>query len=320
MYFIITLGYPKRDYLQHCDWNKYKECALQIINWENGTPVKEARYVSPPGFRTPDGSIQFGAGTLYKDHFFVPTRTEVIVYQFPQLRIKSIYSYASFNDLHHVAVHNNLIYVCNTGLELVQVMDSSGTIIEEYNIGISNTWERFSRDIDYRLVPTTKPHEMHANFVFFLNGEPWCTRFIPRDAICIRDKSKKIDLNLSSGGPHDGLVRDDFIYFTLTDGYIVIINKYSLKTEEVINLNQISKYKMLLGWCRGIEVIGKKAYVGFSSLRSSKYLEFGLWIKHGQKPLGSRIAEYDLYSRTLEKEVLIAKDTGAAIFTVKDIS
>jgi len=320
MEFILTLGYPKRDHVRKHDWNKYKEGALQIINWETGTLLREDRYVSPPGRVVNDGNILFKAGTLHGKKFFVPSATEILVYELPRLRIKEIYSHPSFNDLHHVTVHNNIMYICNTGLEIIQVMNLDGDIVAEYNVAASDTWERFSRETDYRLVVTTKPHESHANYIFFLEGEIWCTRFLQRDAVCIGNPSKRINLNVSKGGPHDGLVRGDFIYFTLTDGYVVIVNKYTLKLEDVIDLNLISNYNVLLGWCRGIEVIGKNAYVGFTALRWSKYREYGLWIKRGKKRLGSRIAEYDLQAKTLVKEVPVARDTGAAIFTVRDIS
>lgn len=318
--FLITMGYPKKDHLKHEDWNKYAKCALQVINFATGTLVKESVYISPSDKIAPNVSIQFGAGTFYKHDFYVPTRTEILVYKMPELYISKIYSHPTFNDIHHVNIQNNMIYICNTGLEIIQIMNFNGDIFAEYNVGLSSTWKRFNTGIDYRLVETTKPHETHTNYIFFLDGDLWCTRFLQRDAICLTDQSKKINLNIGMGGPHDGLVKGDFIYFTLTDGYIVIVNKQSLKVEDILDLNKISNYNVLLGWCRGIDVVGNKAYVGFSSLRASKYREYGMWIKHGKKPLGSRIAEYDLNTKTLTREVFVAKDTGAAIFTVKKIS
>lgn len=320
MLFIVTLGYPKRDHLKQHTWNKYNKCGLQIINWETGALVKEATYRSPEDRIAPGGSIQFGAGSLYQQKFYVPSRTEVLVYNLPEVNIEKIYSHPTFNDIHHVTIKDNLIYICNTGLELIQTMNLQGDLLAEHNAGISDTWKRFSRDIDYRLVPTTKPHETHTNYIFFLEEELWCTRFMARDAVCLTADRPKIDLSIGRGGPHDGLVQGDYIYFTLTDGYIVIVNKHSLQVEEIIDLNQISNYKVLLGWCRGIEIIGGKAYVGFSALRSSIYREYGLWIKHGKKPLCSRVAEYDLHTKTLTKELPIAQDTGAAIFTIKRLS
>jgi len=320
MQYILSLGYPKKEHLNMDEWGKYKAGALQIIDWETGQLIKGITYVSPPGMIARDGSIQFKAGTLYNEAFFVPTNTEILVYDLPDLKLKKKYSHQSFNDVHHVTVINDLIYICNTGLEIIQVMNFNGDIIEEHNAAVSDTWKRFNRETDYRMVPTTKPREAHANFIFSLGDELWCTRFLQKDAICIGDNSKKIALNVSHGSPHDGLVSGDFIYFTLTDGYVVIINKNNLKREAVIDLNKIYNNKGLLGWCRGIEVVGQKCYVGFTALRTSKYREYGLWIKHGRKPLGSRIAEFDLSTRTLAKELPVAQETGAAIFTIKRLS
>ncbi|WP_027364770.1 hypothetical protein [Desulfotruncus alcoholivorax] len=320
MLLIVTLGYPKRDHLKQHTWNKYNKCGLQVINWETGATVKEITYRSPGDRTAPNGSIQFGAGSLYQHNFYVPSRTEVLVYNLPGLYVQKIYSHPTFNDLHHVTVKDDLIYICNTGLEIIQIMTLQGDLLAEYNAGISDTWKRFRRDMDYRLVPTTKPHETHTNFIFFLEEELWCTRFIQRDAVCLTAPKPNINLRIGRGGPHDGLVQGDFIYFTLTEGYIVIVNKNTFKVEEIVDLNQISNYKVLLGWCRGIEVIGSKAYVGFSALRSSSFREYGLWIKHGKKPLCSRIAEYDLNNKTLINELPVAQDTGAAIYTIKCLS
>ena len=37
------------------------------------------------------------------------------------------------------------------------------------------TWERFDPEVDYRQVPTTKPHETHPNFVFIVEEDVWVT-------------------------------------------------------------------------------------------------------------------------------------------------
>lgn len=320
MQFILTLGYPKKDHARREEWTMYGACALQLIDWETGTLVKEVRHITPPDKIAPDGSVLFKSGTIFNRHLVVPSNTEILVYDLPRLELKRVYSHPTFNDLHHVIVHNDLFYICNTGLEIVQVMHQNGDMVAEYNVGYSDTWKRFSKDIDYRLVPTTKPHETHANHLFVLEGQLWCTRFWPKDAICLEDPSKRIDLSASNGHPHDGLVQGDFIYFTLTDGYLVIVHKNTLKREEIVDFNEISRHRALLGWCRGVDVVGGRAYVGFTALRTSKYREYGIWIKHGKKPLGSRIAEYDLNHKTLVKEYPVARETGAAIFTVKNVS
>ena len=183
---------------------------------------------------------------------------------------------------------------------------------------MSPTWKRLPSNTDLRFAGSTKPHEVHVNYVFFIGNEMWCTRFQQKDAISLTNPQRSIDLSVSEGKPHDGLVSGDFIFFTITDGYIVVVNKNTLKKEGVFNLNEISGKENQLGWCRGLCVSNGLIYVGFSCLRPSKFKEYGSWIIKGRRKLPARIASYCLTSKKLLQERLIG-ERGAAIFTVRNV-
>ncbi len=93
-----------------------------------------------------------------------------------------------------------------------------------------SSWQRFSRDIDYRKVASTKPHQSHPNYAFQLGGDVWVTRLYQRDAVCLTDSGKRINIALEL--PHDGVVRGKEIYFTLVDGRVALANADTLTVDK----------------------------------------------------------------------------------------
>lgn len=315
MIFTISGAYPKKTKLKPKEGFRYGEAYIKLIDWESEKLINELDYKSPIEHRNISASHMFKAGSILNGTLIVPSSTEILFIELKNLNIIKTISLPSFSDLHHVTVREKIIYIANTGAECIQLMDFNGNILDEYHQATDPTWKQYEKGTDLRFIGSTKPHEIHLNHVFFINGEPWFTRFMQRDAIALHDSQKRIELGYSEGKPHDGLVTGDYVYFTLTDGHIVIVNKKSLKAEEVINLNKISNKKQQLGWCRGIEVINNEAFVGFSSIRKSNFVEYGKWITRGKK-LPARIAQYDLIGKKLKKEIEIS-NKGAAIFMIK---
>jgi hypothetical protein len=319
MQLLISGGYPRKDHHKRKEGFRYDTAYLVRMNWETGGIVESLNYKSPAEHRHPNATMQFKIGSLVAGELIVPSSTEILFIDATTFSINKVISLPVFNDLHHVSVKNGLCYIANTGMEAVQVMDRDGKIVKEWPMAKDPTWKNFDKNSDYRFVGSTKPHEVHLNYVFFIEGEPWCTRFQQRDAVSLKNPDRRIDLNVSAGKPHDGLVAGDYIYFTITDGYLVVVNRHTLKKVDVVNFNEISGKNLQLGWCRGLDVIGNQAFVGFSMLRRSKFLEYGSWIVLNKKRLPARIAQYDLASRKLVQERIIGK-RGAAIFTIKNIN
>ena len=115
---------------------------------------------------------------------YLCTQTEVLICDFPSFAIRKIISLPFFNDLHHVAVAlDGRLFVAVTGLDAVAELAPDGTLLRLQSVADGSVWDRFSKTVDYRKVATTKPHLSHPNFVFFLDGEPWVTRFQQCDAV-----------------------------------------------------------------------------------------------------------------------------------------
>src|SRR5262249_5674715 len=154
---------------------------------------------------------------------YLCTSTEVMVYDVRGFQRTLHLSLPCFNDLHHVCpAGNGNLLVAVTGLDMVVEIAPSGEILREWGVLGASPWERFSRDIDYRKVLSTKPHASHPNFVFHTGEDIWVNRHQQRDALCLTDPSKRIDIAVQVA--HDGHVFQDFVYFTTVDGHIVVAN------------------------------------------------------------------------------------------------
>jgi hypothetical protein len=186
-----------------------------------------------------------------------------------------------------VAAHGDALYVTSTGLDLVAVLSKQdGALRELMHTDGRPVWHRFSPDVDYRQVYSTRPHDCHPNYVFWLDGKPWVTRCTQEDAVALHDTRQSIDLSLGKRpiSVHDGIVRGDHVYFTLVDGTIVVANRHDTSAPvEHVDLPSFAGYGGLRGWCRGLCFVGKTLYVGFSRLRRTRSQNKLAWI---QRALG----------------------------------
>jgi hypothetical protein len=205
--------------------------------------------------------------------------------------------------------------VADTGLDMVLEVGLDGTVVQEWNVLGEDPWTRFSRDVDYRRIATTKPHLAHPNHVFYIGEEPWATRFEQRDAVSLTDPGRRIDIGLER--LHDGVVHEGRVYFTTVDGKIVIADTATLKVIEVVDLNAFHPADTRLGWCRGILLDGPRIWVGFSRIRPTKIRENVGWVLHGfRRDFGTHLACYDLDARRLIAEVPLEELGMSAVFSV----
>jgi hypothetical protein len=240
----------------------------------------------------------FKAGTIVGDTLYACTSTEVLIFKLPEFSKIGYISLPCFNDVHHVtpSADGNLL-VASTGLDMVVKFTPQGKILTEWDVLDEPLWSRFSRDVDYRKVESTKPHKSHPNFVFELDGRVWATRFHQRDAICLENRTQRIDIG--DMRPHDGLVWGNRVYFTTVDGRVVIANTRTLQVDNITDLKQIDGQNALLGWCRSLlPVDEKRIWVGFTRVRKTKFQENIMWVKKafhegmGVKP--THISLYDI--------------------------
>jgi hypothetical protein len=297
----ITGGQQKDDAFVKEEWHQHKKGLILRMDLETRDLEICAEYVTPPEARpSSDPSILFKCGTLEGKKLYVCTQTEVLTYELPHFDRVGYVSIPSFNDLHHVRpTADGTLLIANTGLDMVMEVDAAGNVLREWHVLGKDPWQLFSSDVDYRKVPTTKPHRAHPNYVFLFREEVWVTRFEQRDAVCLTRSGRRMAINIQR--PHDGFVCGDLVYFTTVDGHIVIASLRDLKVKQIINLNEATGAIRALGWCRGLWVIDHhQVLVGFSRLRPTRWRENLRWMKGGIRMVASlgllptRIAMYDL--------------------------
>lgn len=204
---------------------------------------------------------------------------------------------------------------------MVVLFTPEGRVLKQWNVLGEDPWSRFSREVDYRKVESTKPHQSHPNCVFQLGQDVWATRLMQKDAICLTTPGRRIHIEVQR--PHDGIVRGDRIYFTTVDGRIVIANRNSLAVEQIVDLNEIHRVRdhedVLLGWCRGVlPVNDQRLWVGFTRVRKTKFTENVMWIKHGfqEKDKATHIGLYDIVEKRCLQEINLERFGLNVIFGI----
>ncbi len=285
--FYVVGGVQKEGAVHRKEWSSHEKAMIVCIDPDREQGRVCLEYVSPPEV-IPDSEVNhlFKAATFLEDRCYLCTSTEVLEFSFPGFELRRRISHPCFNDLHHVHLAaNGHLFVANTGLDMVVEMDGDGEILRMWNtLGDPNPWGRFSPDVDYRKVPTTKPHQSHPNFVFTVDDQVWVTRCHQKDAICLTHPDRRIPVDVER--PHDGLVIDDRVYFTTVDGHVVVANWKTLRVEHVFDLNKMQTSLRWLGWCRGLAVLDEDhLLVGFTRLRPTKWKANLAWLKHGIRDL-----------------------------------
>ena len=296
---LITGGAQRDKAVKLGEGRRYHSANLIEIDFESGD-AKCLVTVNKANDHYPDdcANITFTSCSLENDLLYLCTETEIFLYSYPELKLLKQASFPFLQNMHHIAPVVGRIGVASTGLDLVVLLDPETLEPEEFFNSLGkDPWHRFSANEDYRKINSTKPHESHPNFVFELNNQLWTTRFNQKDAVCLQDMSKRIEIGLER--IHDGHVIKDKVYFTCVDGKIIIVDAASQQVEKVIDLNQIENNKQPLGWCRGLLIEDDFAYVAFTRIRQTKIKENVKWILSHvgrQNALPTRVVKYDIHA------------------------
>ena len=104
---------------------------------------------------------------------------------------------------------------------------------------------------------------------------------------------------------------------------IIKIDKRSKEIVERIDINQMDGRGHPLGWCRGLYIEGRYAYVGFSKLRDSKAKENIRWVKNyirgnvsPLETLPARIVKIDLWNKEIIDEYIFPEGHLDVVFSI----
>ncbi|MGC1374042.1 MAG: hypothetical protein WA824_18045 [Candidatus Sulfotelmatobacter sp.] len=306
------------------EWQSYEQALLIELDTAKNQSRVCVEYTSPcEACANELPSILFKSASLYGDKLYTCTSTEILIYEVPAFRLLHYISLPCFNDLHHICptVRGTLL-VAVTGLDMVIEITVDGRVIREWSVLGDDPWARFSREMDYRKVASTKPHRSHPNHVFELDGEVWVTRLNQRDAISLTRPASRIEIAIQR--PHDGYIVGDRIYFSTVDGHVVIANRENLRIEETIDLNEISKQSgQVLGWCRGVLPLDERwIWVGFTRVRPTKFVENVAWIKNAgnERHKPTHLALYDLAQKRCEQEIELEPHGIGVVFSMLPVA
>jgi hypothetical protein len=328
----VVGGEQKSTLRQQNEWNKFGAAVVARIEPESDKAERVLEYTSPPEHCPDDRpSFIFKAATFAGDTAWLCTQTEVLECALPSFTIRRVISLPCFNDLHHVAPGpDGTLFVAVTGLDAVAEITRDGELRRLVSALGGSPWDRFSPEVDYRKVATTKPHLSHPNYVFFLDGRPWVTRFEQRDAVPVDDPAGDAGaFPVGGAGIHDGCldgsdgIGGGRLFFTTVDGHLV---RFGLAGGERRDLDLNSFLEpdddRPLGWCRGVLPLGDRAWVGFTRLRPTLLHRNLSWIRHGFRDtrLPTRIALYDLERPARLREVSVEAAGINAVFSIHPCS
>ncbi|MEO1311344.1 MAG: hypothetical protein AAFV51_10310 [Pseudomonadota bacterium] len=315
------------------EWRYYEKGVIVRLDLDTGEGDVAFEYESPPECCPNDEpSIVFKAGSRSGDTLFMCTQTEVLELKLPTCELVRHISLPSFNDVHHVFLSpKDTLFVVSTGLDLVLELTRTGELIAEYPTLPEEPFTKFDREVDYRKVPTTKPHRTHPNYGFWYQGSPWATRLEQRDAVRLDNLDERMNIGVQL--PHDGVVVGDKVYFTLVDGRIAAFDaaKGFDETARIWNIFGIGAQRSPFGWCRGLKVLdgGKRALVGFSALRSTKIKRNVGWVREQIKqgfslrslrnrrvPLGTKFLMVDLETNEILRAYNLEPFGMDAVFSI----
>ena len=293
---------------------------VAILNTGDGSVTHLVEYEPPEDLRAGQ-NIQFTGFRRIGNTLVVCLFNEILVYEGwpPPSQPTRRITHPQFNDLHDCHPWQGGLLVANTGLETIDHIDMEGTLLRRWDLAEATPDARvIDPALDYRLVPSTKPHSIHVNHVFDLDGEVWATRLIPQDAICLTRPGPRIPIE--AGMPHDGLRHGDDVIFTTTNGHLVFADARDLSQLRTHSLSEMTPGLDQLGWCRGVcPVPGDhtRCFVGFSKARRSKWREVGFWIRHRHDNPQSRICLFDLERGSLPETWLVGSDPGLILFQLE---
>jgi hypothetical protein len=318
---LLTGGIEKPE--KNEEWSGFQIGIALELDVRTGNCHRVIEYFSPASNRPsePDCSVLFKSGDIQNNELVVTTQTEVLIYTLPQYDLERCYSLKEFNDVHHAKkLANGNLLVCTTGLDAVFEINQAGDIVDQWSTIEDDIWSKFSKSEDYRKILTTKPHSSHPNFCFDFQDEKFVTRFQQKDAISLTG-NKRFDIGV--GGPHDGFVLGNEVYFTTVNGFVVGFN---IETTEKILVEDLNNYeenkKRNLGWCRSLLMCNKdEAIVGFSRIRTTKFSDYLSWVKEKTgagttNAFPTRIVKYNLKNNVIDWSVNIENFDMNAVFSI----
>ena len=297
---------------------------LREVDVDRGEVVREIAYQVPASrVPSPAAHQEFTAASLLPDgRLLQPAHTELLWIDPATGRVDQVASDPLFHGVHSATLgRGGAIVVTCAGTESVLELDGRGRVIRHHWLRSGAFASAYPGIRDFRLVDhdSLKPHSHHPNHAAWVGDDLWVTCFEPKDC---RSLTRPRRIDLSEAMPHDGRLRGGLMWFTQVTGRVLAVDPATLARVVEIDLAALQPHSDgLLGWCRGIEVVGSRLFVGMTMLRRTRHREVLRQIlNRGQRKRPTRIVEIDLDRRTLVREIEVGNAAGGTIYSVVDPS
>ena len=232
----------------------------------------------------------------------------------------------AFNDLHHIAVYEDKVYVCNTGFDSLDRLNAELVLIERLPlVAISDLEKRLKGEYtfsgDYYDSPEQiplfcrrkVPDTFHINYCVSIQDRMLLTSF--KDRVLLDASTGKTVSNKLNSQPHDGFVDGDHLWITTVTGKIYrAAVSLPLQFKQVADVFHQGEYQ---GWCRGLLIDGDYLFVGVTQIQGKSSRTHWLTLEPEQTKSGI----YQLDKRTLQVVSFydFTSENGSRIFTfIKD--
>lgn len=252
--------------------------------------------------RGPDGSLWQAA------------HTALLAIDPVSLEVVRTWSHPALHNVHSVTpAPEGGFTVTATSTDRILQLDANGKLTRT----IALTRRRFPRD-DLRGLDhdAFKPHRFHPNHAVWVGGTLWVTCLLTRECRPVHGPGTAIAL--PEAMPHDGRLRQGWLWFTQVTGRIVAVDPTTGARTVDLDLAALTDEPRMLGWCRGIEVVDDRLYVGFTMLRRPRHREVlrVLWRGLRGEKLPTRVLEVDWRRGEVLRSFVLGNAAGGTIYAV----
>lgn len=292
---------------------------LREIDIDRGVVVREITYQVPLAHvPSPESHQEFTSASILPDgRLLQPAHTELLWIDPERGRIDHIASDPLFHGMHSATPGRGggLVVTC-AGTESVLELDGMGRVMRQHWLRSGSFAAAYPGIQDFRLLDheALKPHSHHPNFASWVGEDLWVTCFEPGDC---RSLTRRRRIALPESFPHDGRLRSGRLWFTQVSGRVIAVDPVTLERTLELDLRAMTSSPGLLGWCRGVEVLGSRLFVGMTMLRQTRHREVLRRLLGGRHArLPTRVVEIDLDRMKIVQEIPVGNEAGGTIYSV----
>jgi len=293
---------------------------VRCIRWPSGEVLRDIACPTPIDLTSGREADQecTAACWLPQGVLLQPTHTEVLWICPDTSRIIHRVSHPLMHNVHSATplTGGGFLVTC-AGSDSVLVFDDSDRLMAHHWLCDGSFAEAHAGIVDFRRLhhDRLKPHGHHPNYALKVGDATWVTCFETQRAVCLEDGRT---IPFPEGIPHDGRLHEGLMWFTVVTGHVIAVDPVTLERRVHLDLNQLAPTRRMLGWCRGLDLRGRRLFVGMTVLRASRHREVLRWLALGGagRKLPTRILEIDLDTPAIVREVEVGNEAGGTIYAI----